>query len=151
MTPVIPSRINGTGTVLSLYSTVLNIRWQSADFKSDLKKHCLLFIVYFVHSLWPTRAHLIMTWACASHFGLRMRVSFWLHMYISLWPAHAHFILACACASHFAQRMRVSFWPAYDHLILGCACASLFAAHVHLIFAYASAFRFGLHMRIHFG
>ena len=110
-------------------------------------------------SYWHAHAHLILTWACASHIGLPMRISFWpAHAHLIL-PAHAHLILTCACASHFVLHMRISFWPAPAHLILACACAYYFdlcmrisnlSAHAHLKLACAYASHFDLRMRISF-
>ena len=70
----------------------------------------------------------------ASHFDLRMRISFW--------PACAHLILTCACASLFDLPKRISFLPAQAHLIKICACA--------LIYTWSCAFHFGLSVRIFF-
>ena len=76
-----------------------------------------------------------MTCARASHFGVRMRISFWC--------AHAHLIVTCVRASHVGLRMRISFWYVHAQLILVCACASHFVvrmrisyvdAHRHVIF-----------------
>ena len=112
---------------------------------------------------WPAHAHLIFACACtphldcarASHFDLRMRISFTLAH--AFWPAHlifacvsaSHFCLrvrtffrTCACASHFGLRMRISFWSARAHLILACACAFNF----YLFFcSVLRASHFGLH------
>ena len=73
----------------------------------------------------PAHAHLIFTCSCASHFCLRIRISFL--------PAHAHLIFTCSCASHFGLRMRMSFRLAHALLNLACACASYFGlAHEDL-------------------
>ena len=52
-----------------------------------LRTRRLLFELRMCISIWP--AHLILTCACTSHFGLRNR--------ILVLPAHAHLILTCAC------------------------------------------------------
>ena len=108
----------------------------------------------------PAHAHLIMTCARASHFGLRMRISLWHAHAHALWPAHAHLILACACASHFGLRRRISFWPEHVHLILSlsmrisfcleysniilglCVRSSFCLSHVHIILLFAFTSRF---------
>ena len=56
-------------------------------------------------SFMPAHAHLIFTCSCASHFGLRMRISFRL--------AHAHF--------QFGLRVRILFWLAHEDLRRTCS------------------------------
>ena len=104
-------------------------------------------------------AHLILTCACASHFDLRVRISFWparahliltcpcgshfcLRMHTSFRSAHAHLIYTWSCAFHFGLRVRIFFWPAHAHLtltcdahlILTCPCASHFCLRMHTSF-----------------
>ena len=64
---------------------------------------CTSFWYAHAHFNWiHAHAHLIFVYACASHFGMRMSISF-----------------VCTCASHLRVRMLVTIWYAHAHLILG--------------------------------
>ena len=82
-------------------------------------------------SFWPVHEHLILACACASHFDLRMHISFYLdlHKRISFWPARAHLMCTsfrpARARLHFDLRVRVSFWHARARLSLGLRSANL--------------------------